>query len=251
MTTPFDQLGRLRGSTLLPVPCPGRASGDALPPVASASDGRAEGVKTEEPEDGRRPRAFGPKHSPRAPRSAARETVPIARVFSLAARVPLREHPDRFTVADVPILALPVVGWSRATSGDSLADLLGLIQNQGGRWVARHTGTTVSRSGLATPSGLGRPAASVPREVRVDGAGSGQFLASAQPGDVAEHLRALARSPILGFVPDEIADGVIPAVERDKPLSWLGLSRLLDDVLNISAPLHQGNVKVCDLRVRY
>ncbi|MGH3564900.1 MAG: hypothetical protein ACRDRH_02465 [Pseudonocardia sp.] len=189
---------------------------------------------TKEPGDGRRRQELDPQIPSRGPRPAPRDAVPIARVLSLPARVPLRERPDCSVVADVPFIALPVVEWGRATSGAPLADLIGLLQHRGGRWLAQHTKATIARTVTADPCGH---VAAVPvrLEVHLDGVWTGRFAASAPANEVADHLRALARSPILAFVPDEIADRVVPASEPHEPLTWLGLSQLLDDVLHVTS----------------
>ncbi len=75
-------------------------------------------------------------------------------------------------------------------------------------------------------------AAQLRLDVRITGLWTGGFVASAPVDDVHDQLRAVARCPILAFVPDEIVDRVIPADERQEPLTWLGLGRLLDDVLH-------------------
>ncbi len=186
----------------------------------------------EEPEDRQRRREHGPRGAARVPRPAALATVPITRVLALPARVPLREHPDRSTVADIPFIALPVVSWSRATRGDALADLLGLVQRRGGRYVARHTRAVIDRTVPPDPREQSSSAAQLRLDVRITGLWTGGFVASAPVDDVHDQLRAVARCPILAFVPDEIVDRVIPADERQEPLTWLGLGRLLDDVLH-------------------
>lgn len=158
-----------------------------------------------------------------------RPAAPIARVLPMTARVPLRERPDRTVLATIPFIALPVVEWSRAISGATLADLIGLVQHRGGRWLSQHTTTSVARSVPAQQSVDGDDGAHRVRlDVRFDGSWTGRFAVSAPVDEVATHLDALARSPILAFLPDEIADRALPPLADKEPLTWLGLSRLLD-----------------------
>ena len=167
-------------------------------------------------------------NEPEPPASSVR----IARVLPVAARVPLHAQPDRTVIATIPFVALPVVPWSRSTTGDKIVDLIGLVQRHGGRWISRNTTSTLDRW-VPGPSHSGKNH-DLRLDVTIDGVWSGRFAVTASADDLAVHLDSLARSPIVAFLPNEIVERIAPMIATNVAFSWLQLGRILDDVVHIA-----------------
>lgn len=168
--------------------------------------------------------------------------APLVRMIPLPAQTQRRNQPGLPAVATVPFLTVAARRWSKVTVGDSIARLVHLLQERGGIWLAKRTRATLTWT--VTPNPDHRPAptdqdaaiASTVPWIRLDaaftGAWSGRFALAASAPRLAANLWCVGASPLVGILPDEVADKALPMVAGTAPVAWQPFTEALDNSLH-------------------
>jgi hypothetical protein len=166
----------------------------------------------------------------------------LEQIISITGEIPRSNQPDRLAVATVPFITAPAVQWSRVTTGDSIGILFTLLQERGGLWLAKHLSALVEWTvgpAVGSPStpGVKQAAAAQTTWIRADlqfvGAWNGRFAVATPVSRVASNLWSIALSPIIGFLPEEVAHKALPPANGGQPIDWNAFTRALDNVLHV------------------
>lgn len=166
--------------------------------------------------------------------------APLTRIIPVLAEVPRDAGPQM--AATVPFLVIPVVAWSKVTTGDSIGHLVDLLTNKGGLWMAQNTTTHIEWTAGPTSEPIDQPhrasaiqpdattsPASIRAEVAVHGAWNGRFALAAPADPLKAHLWCLAISPIVAFVPEEAANQAVPVTKHETSMELTSFRRILDN----------------------
>lgn len=173
-------------------------------------------------------------------------SAPLMRIIPITAQTPVRNLPGQFTLATIPFLTVSAVRWSKVTVGDTIGRLVHLLQERGGMWLAKQTTATFTWT-VSPPAGNDKsvtaqdgPTSPAIPWVRLDasfnGAWTGRFALTASAPRLAENLWCVATSPVVGILPDEVADTALPSADDTTPVAWQPFTEALDNSLHTTAP---------------
>lgn len=161
--------------------------------------------------------------------------APLVRIIPIAAQTPPNRS-GHAAIATVPFLTVAAVRWSKVTVGDTIGRLVHLLQERGGVWLAKHTTATLTWTVSSRGPAGDDDAASMPRWVRLDasfaGAWSGRFSLAASAPRLAANLWCVAASPLVGILPDEVADKALPLLADSAPVAWKSFTEALDSAVH-------------------
>lgn len=169
-------------------------------------------------------------------------TAPLVRIIPITAQVPERNQTGRFAIATVPFLTVSALRWNRVTIGDPVGRLVQLLQEHGGVWLAKNTTSTLawsvspaaddSRSDMTAGGTASAPVPWVRLDAAFTGAWTGRFALAASAPRLAANLWCLAASPLVGIVPDEVADRALPTADGAEPVPWTLFTEALDNTVH-------------------
>lgn len=169
-------------------------------------------------------------------------SAPLMRIIPITAQTPIRNRPGHFALATVPFLTVAAVRWSKVTVNDTIGRLVHLLQERGGLWLAKQTTATLTWT-VGPPAGSDppptaqgdSPSPAIPW-VRLDatftGAWTGRFALTAPAPRLAANLWCVATSPLVGILPDEVANRALPPTDDTRPVAWQPFTEALDNSLH-------------------